>query len=259
MAIETRSAFYFGHNVTASNNRISFDEGSGELNATIEIGAVTLTTFASRVAAAMTSAGTQTYSASVDRSTREITISASSNFSLLVSSGSTTGTSAYSLIGFTGADRSGSNSYTGNNGSGQQYRPQFWLMDYVPKENLSRRIDTARNQSSSGKVEVISFGRIEFVKMNITYITNISQGANSDVIETNLTGVADANTFMRYITEIRPIEFMPDRDAPNTKSDLLLEKTPSSGQGTDYELKELLGRGLAGYYETGELEFRVIV
>lgn len=257
MAIETLSSFYYGHDVSDENNKIGFDEGSGELTATIAVGEYTLEEYADQVAVAMNDAGTQTYSVSVDRTNRKLTISASSNFSLLVNSSATDSTTAYTLMGFTGADLTGSNSYTGDTGSGKEYRPQFWLNNYVPKENKLKRVSSARSQSASGNVQVFSFGEIKFVVFEIMFATDIDQGTRG-AIETNLSGVADLNDFMSYATGIRPVEFMPDRDTPNTFDKLLLENTPQSGDGTDYELQEMLGRGLAGYYMSGRLEWRVL-
>jgi hypothetical protein len=93
--------------------------------------------------------------------------------------------------------------------------------------------------------------------MNITFITDINQGTDSDAITTDLSGVSNANAFMDFITDAKPVEFMPDKDTPATYDKLILTKTPESRDGTDYELKELFGKGLAGYFESGLLTFRV--
>lgn len=255
MALETLSKFYYGHNVTTSNNKLGFDEGSGELTAEISVGEYTLTEYADEIATALNTAGNLEYTTSLDRETRKITISAGSNFSLLVNSSSTSSSSTFSLAGFTGSDLSGSSSYEGDSSSGSEYKPQFWLENYIPKENDARRIGSSRNESSSGKVQVFSYGLVRFVTFNIIFITDINQGDNG-AIETDLSGESNANDFMEYCTAARPIEFMPDRDNTSDFVKLLIERTPQSEDGTAYKLREMLNRGLSGYYQTGRLVWR---
>ena len=102
---------------------------------------------------------------------------------------------------------------------------------------------------------MISFGTVNFTELNIPFITDIDQGSNG-AIETNLTGVADARAFLTAITTKNPLEFMKDRDSI-TFEKLILESTKEARDGTGYRLNELFNRGLAGYYETGKLVFRV--
>lgn len=255
MSITNRSSFFYGHTVDDTNNYFSFKESGSELNGELIVGDYTLESYATLIANAMTTAGTQTYSTSVDREVRAITISADSNFSLLVSSG--TNTAAYNLIGFTSSDRTGSNSYTGDSSSGEVYNPQFLLQKYVASEDYSESIDPSINESGSGDIQVISFGKRKFMQCNITYITDREQGFNSP-IENNTTGVSDLRDFLSNLINKSKIEFMENRDIPNVFEDMLLESTPESSTGTSFKLKELYNRGLPGFFETGLLKFRKI-
>lgn len=255
MGLKTRTQFFYGFSVDSSNNKLDFDEGAGEITATITIGDYSLSEFVIELQQQLNANGTQSYSVSVDRSTRFITISASSNFSLLITSGTNASTSVYSTAGFTGADLSGSNSYTGA-AVGSVYTPQFYLDKYLPSTDNRKRTISTRKESASGKVEVVSWGETSEVRFNITLITNIDQGANSDAITTDLNGVQNARDFLDFITDIKPIEFMEDASNPSVFEKLILLSTPESSDGVNYELKELFNRGLPEYFETGRLTFR---
>lgn len=257
MSITTRSAFYYGHTIDDFNFRIDFDEGGSPLVAELNLGSYTLSEYVTEIARALNDAGALTYSASVDRATRLITISASGTFSLLVSTGGSAGTSTFTLAGFTGADLTGQSSYTGDSVSGSSYLPQFLLQQYVSFDDLQQAASASVNQSGSGITEVVSFGNNEFMECNITFITNINQGTGNP-IETNLSGVVDARSFLQDITTKSRIEFMEDRDSPATYSKCILEATPFSREGVGYRLNELYGRGLPNYYETGRMRFRKV-
>ena len=259
MTITTKSKFYYMDSVTLSNSYIDFNEGSGALSAQLTSGSYTITDFATEIARAMTSASGSglTYSASVsNRSTRLITISTTSTFSLLLSSGSHTGSSALVLAGFTGgSDLTGASTYTGTAGCGTEYKPQYLLQKYVPSDNFQKEIMPSVSQSASGKVEILSFGTVNFIEMNIPFCTDISQGSGSPV-ENNSSGVADVNNFLKAITKKIDFEFIPDVSSPGTFQKVILESTPEDNQGVGYKLQEMFP--LAGYFTTGKLRLRVV-
>lgn len=260
MTIKTKSSFFFGHEITINFFTIPFNEGAGDLSASLNVGTYSLTDFVIEAERAMNDAGTQTYTVSVDRTTRLITISAGSAFDLLFATGSTSGTSIFALLGFAQSDFVSLTTYTGTLGSGSEYKPQFILQNFVDFDNREDSVESSVNESASGLVEVVSFGKKNVMSTNIIFITDLQQ-ANclGSVIEDNSIGVSDARDFMEFIVGKGNIEFIPDRDAPSTFTKCLLETTPESREGTSFELKELLGRGLAEYFETGELAFRKVV
>lgn len=259
MSISTFSVFYYGHTVTASNQNIDFkDGGSGtEKTAAISIGTYSLSDYVVAIKTALDAAGTQAYTVSVSRTTRKITISASGAFSLLITSGSHVSSSAWSMMGFSGADQTGITTSTGGTGSGSEYLPQFILQDFIDKEDSYGLVDASVNQSASGAVEVVRFGTEQFYEMNIKYITSIAQPGMGP-IKNNASGLTNARTFMQYIVTKAPIEFMKSVEARSTYDTVLLEKTSDDSKGVMYKLKEQTSKNLPGYYDTGILTFRVI-
>lgn len=257
MSLTTHSKWYYGHEITTLNRKIPFNEGASELNATLTVGSYTLTEFATEVGRAMTAAGGQTYTASLNRTTRIITISATSNFQLLTTSGTTIGADCYSLIGFSGANKTGTNTYTGSVASGSEYSTQFICQDYVSNEDFQGAADAVVNRSASGKVEVVKFGSEEFIELSLKYVTSLTMPSGAP-IRNSTTGHADLRSFMQYLITKNRCEFMPDEDTPSTFESVILEKTPEGDKGTAYKLKEMYGKGLPGFYETGVLKFRVV-
>lgn len=104
--------------IDSTNSKIDFKESSGgaELTATLTAGSYTPGTLAAEIKRSMEAAGTAIYTVSYSTTTGKWTIStAGAYLSLLRSSGTHTGTSAWSAIGFTTlADSSGALTYTGS-------------------------------------------------------------------------------------------------------------------------------------------------
>lgn len=258
MSLTTFSTFYYGHTITDSNQYLDFDEGGDELTATIAIGTYSLEEFAVAVKTALDAAGALTYTVSVNRATRVMTISAGSNFSLLVTSGSHVGVDAYSLLGFTGADQTGASTYSGDSASGSAFTPQFILQDHVSTDDNQGAIDETVNISASGTVvEVIKFGTEKFMECKIRYQTNIAQPSVGPITN-NASGISQLRNFMQYLITKAPIEFMPDKDSPSTFQTFILESTGESQNGTAYKLRERYDLGLPGYFDTSLLKFRLI-
>lgn len=257
MALETHSLFYFNYEVTDANQSLDFDEGSGEVTATVEIGSYSLTSLLDAIAAAMTDAGSMTYDVTVDRDTRLITISAASVFDLLAATGTHVATGIWDLIGFDAADLTGDDAYTGTNASGDSYATQFILQSYVPKENYIQAASAVVNKAASGIVEVIQFGQEQFIEADFRFITDRTIGGDSPIRNSN-TGVSDFLTFMRFLTTNAPVEFMPNEGDTSEFSKVILESYPGFNDGTGFKLKELYDKGLPGFFETGVLKFRVV-
>lgn len=261
MALDTFSAFYYGLTIDSQNNLIDFDEtgGSSGLQATITTGSYTLTDFATAVKTALDAAGTGTYTVSVARDTRVLTITGpSGGFSLLTNSGAGSGNDPWSLMGFDEtSDQTGATGYSGASGAGYAYEPQFRLQDYISSSDWQELVDVNVIESANGEIETFAFGSRNFIQANITYANDYTQ-ATSSIIKNNSSGVADLQTFMADITQKRPFEFIPDIDTPATFSEVLLESTPDSKTGTGFKLKEMYSRGMPGYFETGALIMRVL-
>jgi len=258
MSLTTRSVFYTTAEITSSNQNLNFTEGAGpELTAVLAVGTFSLSDFIIKIKTALDAAGALTYTVTVDRDTRFITITTTSTFALLVLSGSQVGTGPFSLMGFNGADRTGASTYTGDSGAVTEYLPQFILQDHVAKENEQEAVHETINETGTGVIEVVKFGNKQFIEVNARYITDIPQGSGHP-IETNLTGVADAQAFMRNIVKKGPFEIIPDRAVRATFDKVLLESTPDNRNGTGFKLRELYAQNMPGYFETGVLRLRVL-
>lgn len=254
--VNTWSKFFYDFEITADNRYINFDEGSGELTAELKQGRYSLTDGLQHIADQMSDVGTQGYIVSLNRVTRIATIQAAAPFDLLVATGSAVASSGYPLAGFTGADRTGANSYAGNALVGREYVPQFKLQDFVDPEDNVRTVDSTVRKAADGSVEVVTFGEEKILKAQIKFATNIRQDGR--VIRNNPSGYEDLREFMRWCIRKAPVELMLDENAPGVFLKLMLESTPESKDGIEFRLKELYTRNLPGYFETGILDFRVL-
>lgn len=257
MALTTRSSFYFGHEVTLNTLYIDFNEGGPELTAILNPGYYSPTEFALEVQRAMLAAGALTYAVGFNRTTRKITISANSTFALLKSSGSHADNLLYDLLGYTGGDLTGASTYTFTGTSGYEYRPQFFLLDWVSQDQRQEAVESNITTTGSGIVEIVRFGLQKFLEFTIDFINNDFRNSDS-LIESNQTGFEDAVLFMQEITKKGHIEFMMDRDDVNSYLTIMLESTASNRQGIGYRLVEKIGQGLVNYYTTGLLTWRLI-
>lgn len=257
MSLKTHSKFYYGFEITADTQNLDFNEGAAELTATLEIGGYTFTGFVNELSRAINAAGGQTYVVAGNRSTRKITISAAGNFALLVATGSHLGTSVFSIAGFTGADVSGADTYTGNVATGSVYSTQFIIQSHVPSAHQTGPAYGTVNKSASGKRETVTFGTEKFIDGNLMFINDYAQSTGGP-IRNNQSGVANALAFLAFAIGGSPFEFMPNEDAPGTFEGVVLEATPEDKNGLRFKLKEMYDRGLPGYYETGLLKFRVV-
>jgi hypothetical protein len=257
MSINTFSCFIYGHTITSANNAIDFDEGGSELQATIDNGDYTLTEFAVAIKTAMDAVGALTYTVSVNRATRAITIASSSNFTLRCLTGSRAATTAYTLMGFDiASNKTGTLTYTGTLASGSIYCPQSKLFDYISSDDWNEKNDAVSNESASGVVQVVYFGDTEYMQCNIRFATNKTVRTEQSVIQNQTNGKNNLRTFMQYAITKAKLEFVPDLSDMNTYEKMILDKTEESSAGTSFKLKEL--ENGPGYFETGKLIWRVV-
>lgn len=258
MSIKTEPIFYFVSPVDNTNFQLDFIEPNKaniELTATLNVASYTLTQLEEEVSRAMNSEGQNTYTVSMDRTSRVFTISADDDFDLLISSGQSSQTSIFPTIGFNGVDLTGLTSYSGAV-SGDSYEPQFPLQNFVGFNISKEGISTKVNESASGEVEVVTFGTKRMMSFNIKYITNNNGKRSAFSADKNADFVQEAIDFMEFITDKNKLEFMGDKNFRETYDNILLEKTAGSGNGSGYTLKEMYSQKLSGFYETGSLRFR---
>lgn len=256
MSILTTPVFYYDFQVTINDIYINFDEGIGELTAIVPAKSYSFTDLATAISSAMNLVGGQSYTVTANRSNRTYTISASSNFSLLLSTGSNSGLSIASVIGFNGDDKTGANTYSSDESAGSEFTPQFPLQDYVSLDDFQEAANASVSESASGAVEVFSIGTRKFLEFNIGPTTDNVMRKSGGLFVNDANAVSKLREFMQYATTKGDIEFMPDNTNRNTFNTIILERTPTSSTGTGYKLRELYSRGLAGFFETGLLRFR---
>lgn len=257
MAILTYSKFFYGWTITKDNQYLNFSEGGPELVATLALGAYSFADFAAEIVRAMREAGALTYLVAYGVDDRSIEISAESNFELLVSSGTQIGQGVFGLMGFTGADLTGDDLYTGNLASGFEYIVQFPLQSYVKPDQLQGRIDASVNKSTSGEIEVVSFGTEKFMEAEILFITNRLMPSGT-LIRSNATGFDDFIAFMQYAITKAPLDFFEDKDDTENTQIFILESTEESKDGVAYRAVEEYAKNLPGYFRSGKLVFRLI-
>ena len=254
--IFTRSMFYYGFSIPAQFNLFSFQEATGSVRtAFITARAYTLTQAATELARALNAAGSQVYTVELDRVTRQITISAPANFSILIDGGPYAGSPIFNIFGLGDTDLTGTNTYTGLNPIGKVYMPQIPLLDYQPTKATKRAIDATINESGNAGLEVIRFGTLRLMRCTIDLITNTPQNIDS-IIETDVMAYENALEFMESITNKQPLEFMENREESETFESLLLESTPQDQRGLGFDLVEKAN--LPGFFTTGLLTFRKV-
>lgn len=254
--LDTLSVFYYGTTITKENQYINFNEGSGELSAAVPIGDYSLTEFASAIATAMTLAGTQAYTCTLNRTTRKLTIASVATFSLLANTGSQVGSSPWELMGFdTSTNKTGSNSYVSENGAGYEYQTQLLMNRYVQPEDYEVKESAVVNTSVNGTVQTLQFGDGQRMQCNIRGATNLTDIKTTPFFENN-TGVQDLRDFLKYLITKAKIEFMPDVDNRGNYYKLLLESTESDRTGTRFIINNMDGANR--WFESGTLIFRKV-
>jgi hypothetical protein len=256
MGLKTRSSFIYGHKIISGQNSISINEGTGEITVTLKPGGYAFSELAIELEKSLNDALTLTYTVSTNRLTRSFIITASSTFTILSGTGKFAGSDIYTKLGFTQTNKTGSSTYTSNFSTGSVFIPQAPLFDYVASVDNQDAVESAINQSGSGAIEVIKYGRNFFMECSVRYANDYKQ--NSGLFESKTNAVSELRSFMEYITDKNRIEFLEDRNNPTLFEKFILEKTDKSDKGLGFVLKEMSSQGLVGYYETGRLIFRKV-
>lgn len=253
----TYQQFYYGLEVTSSNKYLDFDEGGTPYSAVLKIGSYTYVGLQNEIARAMNAASllSDDYSASMDRTTRITTIEkASGTFSILGATGSYSGQSILSVIGFAAVDTSAAATHSGTSESGESWNPQFPISNYIPFNENIKAADSSVNKSVSGETESFTFGTESFMSGEFLYM-NDGFSTNSE-IKNDATGRQKAIDFFTYAIGKKKLEFMYDETDPNTFTACLLESTSADSKGTGFRFDRM--RGLDTYKRTGKLVFREI-
>lgn len=252
--LKTLSKFFYGTTVDRFVWSVDFDEGGAELQATLAVGNYSLTEYCAELQRAMRAAGAQLYVVALNRTTRKITISAPLNFTLRASTGSRTAVGAWSMMGATSTNKTGTNTYTMENGAGSEYRPQYYLKGYIKEGHSIELEDSTVSTTPIGYAQVASFGDGARIPMNITLITNKTGLKNVGFYE-NATGEVDFMSFIGYAMTKGRLEFMPDVSTPSSFTKCFLESTAQDRDAKKFKLQNMA----VDFYESGLLTFRKVL
>lgn len=254
--LKTRSMFYYGHTVTTTNRCIDFKEGAGsELKATLKVGSYSLTDYVTEIQRALNeAASTLTFTVTVNRTTRLITIAATGTFTLLAATGSRHAQGIYPMAGFAATDVTGT-TRTGTSASGSVYETQYLLRNYTSPEHYSVKESASVNVSAAGAVQTLYFGEGQRMKCNIICITDVIN-LKTNNFNSNPTGINDALAFLNYLITKAKIEFMPDLSTPAVFYKMILDSTKTDKSGVAFELSNM---NVPDFYETGDLIFRKVI
>lgn len=255
--INTWSKFIYGTTIGSSNAFGDFEEGVTLFAAEVNPSGYTLAELLSAVRDAFNAVGGQTYTVTVNRTSGIVTISAPSNFKLLLSSGVNVASSFWSILGFSqGVDLTGTNTYSGAVPAGQTYYPQFLLQSYISPDDYQQAISPTVNRTMTGRTELVEFGVDTFIQLDIQFITNAKM--DGVVIKNNPSGLAAVRAFMQDITKKSRFEFWADLNDSGTIYKCVLESSKSHKDGSGYMLNERYADGLPGVFDTGPMTLRVV-
>jgi hypothetical protein len=257
VSLKTRPLFYFIDPVTVTNQFLDFSEGGPEINGKLVVGARSPEQLMLEAARALNDQGALDYTVTLNRVTRIVTIAASGVFELKPVTGTNAGQSIFSVLGFT-TDRSLAATYDSDLPVATEWRPQFFFKSYVDFDDFEEAVKASVQEAANGAIQTVSFGDRNFMMFEAMFITDGDMGTGN-IIETQVDAVANVRTFLKFIRKKGNLEFMPDRDDPDTFFTVLHEKSADSSDGTGYRLHEMLGMGLADFYQTGMLTFRKVI
>lgn len=248
MALTTKSAFFYGLEVTALNYALDFQVGATVYAATLRRGNYTATTLAAEIARAMSEADiTHTYSATYGRNVlfgsivSQFAITGSSAFRFLFASGTRTAVNCAALLGWTVIDTAVSTNQLSNASFGETLEPDLIGYSYQPITSM-RKIVGSLNVSASGIKESIIYSNQQFFQVEFKY-------------EPEATALVYWADFFDYATRQNLIEFAEDKSVPAVTIDCTLESTEFDGKGMGYLMKEMLP-DFPFFYRTGIMRFR---
>lgn len=257
MGLKTRSTFYYGHDVGSSQHFISIDEGAGELAVNLTPAGYSFTELAVELQRALNESGVLTYTVTTDRANRKYVITASGNFDILAATGTYFGSTLYQTLGFNIVDKTGASTYTSDNKTGFEWRPQLPLFNYVPSRLREGSLSATQDESGNGNVQVITFGTVNYMEFEARFITDRKD--KPDIIEYDGNAVSNCMQFLSYIRKKNRFEFMEDRSEVGTFEKMILQKTSLSGNGLEVKLEEMTGSNLQDYYETKLITCRKVI
>ncbi len=167
--------------VEGFNDHIDFDEGAGELNATLTPGNYTAATLATEIKTQLEAAGADTYTITYSTSTNKFTLSSSDNpnFDVLWNTGTNTATSCGADIGFdVSADDTAGGPYEADNVS--YHSRELLYVDLGQTLEVRAGVVINHNSGSSGTYTLKASGTDLATAITSPSFTQVLSG-NSDI------------------------------------------------------------------------------
>lgn len=251
MALSSKSLILYGFEITTLNRSLDFKNvgGGPELQATLTIGFYSLTELLDEIVRAMEAVDPgNLYFATVDRSVggglqNRVTIgtTTATTLQLLFGSGSRTGSSIRSLIGFNSSDYTGGLSYQGSSSAGTAFIPAYVGFNYLGPDNIME-VQGAVTISANGIKESLVYQIMEFIEVQFKY--EPKSRLNSEW-----------RPLVQWMIQQRAFEFTPEISSPTIFYEVTLENSTRGQKGMGFQLTEMLP-SLPNHYETGKMVLR---
>lgn len=252
--LNTMSSFIYGFDINPVNKHFNITINSTAYEVELNYGSYTIVEVMTEIINSVQSETGELIAITVDHETKQFTISHPTlNFELNIASG--TDLNFFRILGFTGSDLTGSNTYTSNVEYGYEFRPQVKLQSYTGFTNNQNLIYAVVTKSAIGRTQTVNFGTEYFMAANIVLQTNETQPSGGP-IENQINGYDNLIDFMEYIIQKKKIMFKEDRST-SSFDDCILESTAQNQNGTSFSIVEYL-KEYPEYYTTGLLTFRKV-
>lgn len=247
MALQSKSLFLYGFEVTQFNCNLSFknDALGSTINTTLNFGFYSLDSLMTEVVRAMNEAdtGASIYTYTIDRTINggtesRVTISTTGAYLLIDFS---VAASCGLLMGYNAAIYSGATSYTSATSPGTSLIPERIGFTYLGPE-FDRKVQGAVNISAAGEKEAVIFAIQKFISVEFKF-------------EPTAKVISEWEPFLSWAIQQRTFEFTPQISSPNTVYQVTLDKTSADGKGLAYRMVEQLPE-FPFAYRTGMLTMR---
>lgn len=252
MALEGKSLFLYGFEVHDENKSIDFRVASdgGELTAELTTGFYSLSLLLLEVERALEAADPDNvYPCDANRGidsglgNRVIINSSSAYFDLLFGSGTSSDTSAYSLLGYAPCDYTGSTFYQNEETIGTFLIPELVGYNFLPPENFTTH-EGVVTVAASGEKEAIIFSTQRFIDVAFKY-------------EPEAKVITEWADFWTWSTQIKPFDFTPDyENSPCDVSSVTIERLSGNSSGLGWKMTEMLPN-FPFMYQTGLITMRL--
>lgn len=247
MALNSKSLFLYGFEVTDENSSLDFKLSGGALRqATLRLGFYSLSSLLEEVVFQMGSLeASALFTYSIDRNIfggtqNRITIISTESFELLFGTGPRNATSIAFTIGFLGIDKTGATNYTSQSSAGTSLITEQIGYNYIAPD-YNQEVMGSASISASGLKESIVFQTQEFAEVEFKHIPKAN--------------IQNWKDFFRWAITQKRFEFTPEILSPSETFECTLDSAGRGQMGLGFKFSEMLP-SLPNYYTTGKIILR---